>query len=230
MCGRYTLRTAPEDLVNLFQFAESDFELAPRYNIAPTQDVAAVRWNADQNQRELGFLYWGLIPFWAKDAKIGGRMINARSETIAEKPSFRHAFVKKRCLILADGFYEWQKLAGGTKQPFYIHRQDDQPFALAGLWESWKNEGRVIESCTIITTTANETMQPLHDRMPVILSANDYDRWLDPLFQEKAALQELLKPCAADLLEAYPLSTRVNNARNQEAQCIERMESRMDQM
>jgi putative SOS response-associated peptidase YedK len=198
-------------------------ELPFRYNIAPTQEVAAVRMEPDSGQRELGLLHWGLIPSWAKDKKIASKLINARAETVAEKPSFRSAFTKRRCLILADGFYEWQKLEGGKKQPHYIHRQDDMPFAFAGLWESWNGEGEAVESCTIITTSANEVMQPLHDRMPVILSGKDYDLWLDPAFKDKAALQELLKPCPVDWLEAYPVSTRVNSPKHDEAACLERV-------
>ena len=221
MCGRFTLRSNPHRIAEVFQL-EQQLELFPRYNIAPTQDIAAVRFDADQNRRQLSFLYWGLIPSWAKDAKIAGRMINARAETLAEKPSFRHAFAKKRCLIPADGFYEWKKLGDGTKQPYYIHRQDDEPFAFAGLWESWKTEGRTIESCTIITTSANELMEPLHDRMPVILPAEVYAVWLDPEIQDKAALAELLKPFDSDLLEAYPVSTLVNNSRNENPKCLER--------
>ncbi len=219
MCGRFTLRTNLHDIATAFDLPEVP-ELPFRYNIAPTQDVAAVRFDSERNQRELSLLHWGLIPPWAKEEKMASKLINARAETVAEKPSFRSAFTKRRCLILADGFYEWQKLPGGTKQPHYIHRKDDGPFALAGLWESWNHEGEIIESCTIITTSANEVMQPLHDRMPVILAKVDYEDWLDPTFKDKAALQELLKPCPADWLETYPVSTRVNNAKHDEAECL----------
>lgn len=223
MCGRFTLRSNPHRIAEVFEL-EHQLELFPRYNIAPTQDIAAVRFDADHDRRKLSVLYWGLIPSWAKDAKIASRMINARAETLAEKPSFRHAFAKKRCLIPADGFYEWKKLGDGAKQPYYIHRQDDKPFAFAGLWASWKTEGRTIESCTIITTSANELMQPLHERMPVILPAEVYGVWLDPEIQDKTALAELLKPFDSDLLEAYPVSTLVNNSRNENPKCLERSE------
>lgn len=219
MCGRFTLRTNMHDVAQAFDLPDVP-ELPFRYNIAPTQEVAAIRLEPEQNQRELSLLYWGLIPSWAKDAKMASKLINARAETVAEKPSFRSAFTKRRCLIVADGFYEWQKLADGKKQPFYIHCQDDKPFAFAGLWESWNGEGETIESCTIITASANEVMQPLHDRMPVILSASDYDQWLDPTFKDKSALKELLEPCPADWLEAYPVSTRVNNPKHDEAECL----------
>lgn len=222
MCGRFTLRTNIHEIAHLFELPDVP-TLPFRYNIAPTQDVAAVRRSPTQNDRELRLLHWGLIPSWSKDAKIASRLINARAETVAEKPSFRSAFTKNRCLILADGFYEWQKLADGKKQPFYIHRQDDGPFAFAGLWEAWDHDGQAIESCTIITTTANEVMQPLHDRMPVILAKPAYDQWLDPQFKDKPALKELLKPCPADWLEAYPVSTRVNNPKHEEAACLERI-------
>ncbi len=215
MCGRYTLRTEPSQIAKLFDLDEDDEypDLAPRYNIAPTQDVAAVRLNSEKDRRELVLLRWGLIPFWAKEAKIGNRMINARAETVAEKPSFRSAFAKRRCLVVADGFYEWQK-TGGKKQPYFIHRQDDEPFAFAGLWESWKHGEEEIQSCTIITTTANAVMEPLHDRMPVILAAEGFPVWLDPEFKDRESLKGLLRPCDPDLLEAYPVGTQVNNPRN----------------
>ena len=219
MCGRFTLRANASQIAKSFQ-VETGVDLPPRYNIAPTQDVAAVRLSKDGDQRELAMLRWGLIPSWAKDAKIGSRMINARAETVAEKPSFRSAFKKRRCLILTDGFYEWQKI-DGNKQPFFIHRKDDEPFAFAGLWETWKHEGEEIQSCTIITTTANSLMEPLHDRMPVILSEAEYPVWLDSEFQDKNAIEAMVRPCDSELLEAYSVSKVVNNFRNDEAACIE---------
>ncbi|MCA9067573.1 MAG: SOS response-associated peptidase, partial [Planctomycetaceae bacterium] len=194
----------------------------PRYNIAPTQDIAVVRLDQGHKHRELSLLRWGLIPSWAKDPKIGNRMINARAETLAEKPSFRVAFRKRRCLVLADGFFEWQKVEG-AKRPHFIHRQDDAPFAFAGLWDHWQQDGKEIQSCTIITTTANSLMEPLHNRMPVILSEETFPIWLDPEFQNRNALQDLLRPCNADLLEAYPVSTQVNNARNDVPECVNRV-------
>ncbi len=206
-----------------FDVVVGGVDLPQRFNIAPTQDVAAVRHSNEADQRELVMLRWGLIPSWAKDTKIGNQTINARAETVAEKPSFRSAFTKRRCLILTDGFYEWQKLAGGKKQPYFIHRRDDEPFAFAGLWESWKGEGEVVQSCTIITTTPNELMKPLHDRMPVILTADDFPTWLDTEFKDKAALKELLRPCDPNLLEAFPVSVLVNNPRNESPKCLERI-------
>lgn len=223
MCGRFTLRSNLTQIAKTFDVAVSGVDLPQRFNIAPTQDVAAVRLGGETDERELVMLHWGLIPAWAKDTKIGNQMINARAENVAEKPSFRSAFTKRRCLILADGFYEWQKVAGGKKQPYFIHRRDDEPFAFAGLWESWKGEGNEIQSCTIITTTANELMEPLHDRMPVILSADDFPTWLDPEFKDKIALKDLLRPCDPDLLEAYPVSVLVNNPGNVSPKCLERI-------
>ncbi len=202
---------------------ESVPDLPPRYNIAAPQDVAAVRLDQESDRRELVLLHSGLIPSWAKDAKIGNRLINARAETVAEMPSFRSAFAKRRCLIVADGFYEWQKI-DGKKQPYYIHRPDDEPFPFAGLWEYWNGGGEEIQSCTIITTVANDLMEPIHDRMPVILAERDWPVWLDAEFKDKESLKGLLQPCDPDLLMAYPISTLVNNPRNDVPRCIERIE------
>jgi putative SOS response-associated peptidase YedK len=200
----------------------------PRYNIAPTQDIVVVRVMDAGGEREAAMLRWGLIPSWAKEPQSGPPLINARSETLAEKPTFRTAFRRRRCLIPADGFYEWQKPAGsaarGKKQPFYIHRRDDQPFAFAGLWESWTaqdSEPLTIESCTIVTTAANKTLAPLHDRMPVILAAGDYALWLDPAIEEPAAVAHLLMPCGDDELAAEPVSTHVNRVANDDPRCVE---------
>lgn len=218
MCGRFTLRTPPKDLVEVFQLLHT-LEMTPRYNIAPTQPVAVVRQGA--SCREMSFLRWGLVPSWAKDIKIGASLINARADTIATKPSFRTAFKRRRCLIPADGFYEWKKGEGKTKQPFYIRLKKDYPFAFAGLWEHWEGpDNSTIDSCTIMTTDANETLRPLHDRMPVILHEEDYDRWLDPK-TDPTQLGELLKPYPPEEMTAFPISTFVNNARNESAQCIE---------
>ncbi len=193
-------------------------DLVPRYNIAPTQDVAAV-WHLEQaNSPELVMLKWGLIPSWAKDPAIGSRMINARSETIAQKPSFRTAFVRRRCLVLADGYYEWKKEAGG-KQPYLVHMQDDQPFDFAGLWEYW--EGGPTYSCTVITTEANDATSNLHHRMPVILDPTNVPTWLDPSNEDKSALQELLKPYGGDNLVIDKVSKHVNNARHEDPKCVE---------
>jgi len=195
--------------------------LAPRYNIAPTQPVAAVRINRDTKERELTHLHWGLIPSWAKDPGIGSRMINARSETAAEKPSFRGAFKYRRCLVPADGFYEWQKL-NGRKQPVRIHMKDGQPFAIAGLWEHWMDPGgSEIESVTLLTTTPNELLEPVHNRMPVILAPEDYELWLDLGAQHPGEVQHLLGPYPAEGMDFYPVSTHVNNPHNEDPQCIE---------
>jgi putative SOS response-associated peptidase YedK len=178
MCGRYTLRVSPAELAEIFETLRT-IEWSPRYNIAPTQTVVAVR--QGEQGRELARVRWGLIPSWAKDAKIGNNLINARADGVATKPSFRHAFKKKRCLIPVDGFYEWQVVPGQkTKQPFHIGLQDAPVFAFAGLWESWTDpEGKPVESSSIITTDANEAMAAVHNRMPVILDPKDYDEWLD---------------------------------------------------
>jgi putative SOS response-associated peptidase YedK len=194
----------------------------PRYNIAPTQNVLCVRQNKDGNN-ECVDLRWGLVPSWAKDLKMGARMINARCETVAEKPSFRTAFKKRRCLVMADGFYEWKKQADG-KQPYYITRKDDQPFGMAGLWEAWRDKAADdapwIETCTIITTSANTLMQTLHDRMPVIFEPDQFDMWLDKDFSERQPLEQMLIPFANDELQAVPVSRIVNNAGNESPECI----------
>ena len=220
MCGRFTLTNPDQDLALQFDLPEIP-DLQPRYNIAPTQPVAAVRVAPESAVRELALLHWGLIPFWAKDPKIGSRMINARSETAAEKPSFRAAFRRRRCLVAADGFYEWQKLNDG-KQPFYIRLHDGKPFAFAGLWEHWEGpDGAVIESCTLLTTEPNDVIRPLHNRMPVILQPRDYDLWLDPEVQQTEQLQPLLGPYLPGDMEAYPISRWVNSPRNDDPRCIE---------
>ena len=219
MCGRYTLSAPAGDLAQLFGVSEEDLPLQPRYNVAPTQEVAAVL--ADGGGRRLEMLRWGLIPSWAKDPGIGARMINARAETVPEKPSFRKAFKERRCLIPADGFYEWQKTNGG-KQPFYIRMQDGSPFAFAGLWETWNGDEGELRTCTIITTAPNELTGEIHNRMPVILDPEDHDLWLDPDFDQKDPLAELLRPYPADLMEAYPVSRLVNSPRNDDERCIER--------
>jgi putative SOS response-associated peptidase YedK len=217
MCGRFTLRTPPGRLVEEFGLA-SEPDFAPRYNIAPTQPVAAVRLKG--GQRELAMLNWGLVPFWAKDARIGNRNINARSETAAQKPMFREAFRSRRCLIPADGFYEWRKIGPKRKQPYFIHAANGRPFAFAGLWERWNAGGEPLESCTILTTDANGLLAPLHDRMPVILPPDKYEVWLDPDVQQKA-LQPLLTPLPVDALTLHAVSTEVNRPANDSPRCIE---------
>jgi putative SOS response-associated peptidase YedK len=217
MCGRYTLRTPVDSLVERFEIDEYPSSITLSYNIAPTQEVAAVV--EEDEKRKLEMFHWGLIPSWAKDSTIGNKMINARAETVSEKPSFRSAFKKRRCLILADGFYEWQKTDDG-KQPYYIKMQDESPFAFAGLWENWQN-GEEIRSATIITTDANDLMDEIHHRMPVILHPEDYAMWLDPDFDEKEPLTTLLKPYPADVMEAYAVSRRVNKPSNNEPSVLE---------
>jgi putative SOS response-associated peptidase YedK len=217
MCGRYTLKTPAGVLTERFDIEESSTSITPSYNLAPTQQVATVL--TENGKRKLEMLHWGLIPSWAKDPEVGNRMINARAETVAEKPSYRKAFQERRCLILADGFYEWQKTDNG-KQPFYIRMEDESPFAFAGLWESWRNGGE-IRSCTIITTTPNELAASIHNRMPVILHPEDYDMWLDPDFEEREPLTSLLKPFPAEAMEAYPVSRRINKPANNDAGVVE---------
>ena len=219
MCGRFTLRSSGKVVAEAFDLPEVP-ELQPRFNIAPAQPVAVVRQKPDRMERELAFLRWGLIPAWADDPSIGDRMANARSETAATKPSFRSAFRSRRCLVVADGFYEWQK-TNGKKQPYYIRLQNDRPFGLAGLWERWEKGGEPVESCTILTTDANELMQPIHERMPVILSPDQYDLWLDPRCQDTEKMANLLRPYSSKDLLAYPVSTLVNNWRHDEAKCVE---------
>jgi putative SOS response-associated peptidase YedK len=222
MCARFTLRTAGKVLAEVFQLPEVP-ELPFRHNIAPTQPVAAIRSAARPGQRELVRLRWGLIPSWAEDKKIGARLINARAETAAEKPAFRSAFRHRRCLLPADGFYEWQR-RDGKKQPFYLRLREDRPFAFAGLWETWTSpEGEVIESATVLTTEANDTVRPVHDRMPVILAPADYERWLDPAVQKPDVLQPLLRPYPAVELVAYPVSTWVNDPKHDDPRCEERL-------
>jgi putative SOS response-associated peptidase YedK len=197
-------------------------EIPPRYNIAPTQEVTAVR--AAGAGRELVNLRWGLIPSWAKDKSIGYKLINARADTVAGKPSFRSAFKNRRCLIPADGFFEWKKL-GAKKQPSFVTLRDGGPFAFAGLWERWHGSDGDIQSCSSVTTDANELMRPLHDRMPVILDPSDYAAWLDQAPRPKVELLPLLKPFPSDALQAVPVSTMVNSPRNQGPRCIEPLES-----
>jgi putative SOS response-associated peptidase YedK len=219
MCGRFTLRTSGVVLAEFFGLAEVP-PLQPRYNIAPTQPVPVVRMAPEQEGRELVLLRWGLIPSWADDPSIGNRLINARADTVAAKPAFRSAFRRHRCLVVADGFYEWQKL-DGKKQPYFIRLRDDRPFAFAGLWEHWDRGGGPVESCTILTTEANERVGAIHDRMPVILDPRDHDLWLDPDMQDPKQLQPLLGPYPGEAMTAYPVGTLVNNPRNDDPKCVE---------
>jgi len=225
MCGRFTLRTPMKAVADVFDLAPVSSDWAKltqlRFNIAPSQEVAAVRWDGDRNCRDLAWLFWGLIPHWADDPAIGNRMINARAETVATKPAFRDAFRHRRCLVLADGFFEWQR-RHGAKQPHYIRLKDNQPFAFAGLWERWQKADVAIESCTIITIEANALLRPLHDRMPAIVDPQQFDLWLDPAVQEPKILTGLLGPWPAEKMVAYPVSTVVNSPRHDSPECIER--------
>ncbi|MDV2994370.1 MAG: SOS response-associated protein YedK [Chroococcidiopsis sp. SAG 2025] len=219
MCGRFTLSQPAEAIASTFQLSLIP-ELAPRYNIAPTQPVPTILSEGDR--RRFQMLRWGLIPSWAKDASMGAKLINARAETVAEKPAFRSAFRRRRCLVVADGFYEWQ-LQKSKKQPFYFRLQDGQPFAFAGLWETWQApDGEKVDSCTLLTTTANSVLRSVHDRMPVILKPEDYNQWLDPQTQEPEQLKSLLQPYSSEAMVAYPVSTKVNNPTNESPECIER--------
>lgn len=227
MCGRFALYVTLEELVDYFGLPGPPTQLAPRYNIAPTQPVGLVRVNAQSQEREWALTLWGLIPSWSKEPTIGARMINARAETVDEKPAFRAAFKRRRCIIPASGFYEWKKINGG-KQPYFITAVDGKPLGLAGLWESWNGpNGEVLESCAILTTDANETVAALHDRMPVILAPEDYDEWLgagkDSTPAELSQLKHLLRPFPADRMTLYPVSAYVNSPRNEGEACIERV-------
>lgn len=212
MCGRYSLFTDYAVLIERFDIEEttvSQEAYQANYNVAPSQQVLAIVNDGEKNR--LGQLKWGLIPPWAKDAKIGYKMINARSETVEEKPSFRNAFKKKRCLVIADSFYEWQKKEG-QKIPMRIKLKTGEPFAFAGLWESWKSpDGETITSCTILTTGPNVLMASIHDRMPVILTKQDEQIWLDPRIDDMKTVKALLKPYKALDMEAYPVSEQVNS-------------------
>lgn len=221
MCGRFTVRSNPNVIAKEFGLS-GVLDLIPHFNIAPTQMVAAVR--SLDGSRELALLRWGLVPPWASELSIGSRMINARSETVATKPSFKKAFQSRRCLVVADGFYEWQK-TDDKKQPFFIRLKSDQPFGFAGLWERNDRTGQPVETCTIITTTANEMMVPLHERMPVIIPPEQYDLWLDPEVKDVQQLERLLQPFPSDEMTAYPVSTLVNSPKNDLAACVEPLEA-----
>ena len=219
MCGRMTI-TDPERVVEKFKPDSSKATLdRPRYNIAPAQRVPAMIMM--KSKRVLGDLKWGLVPSWAKDSAIGNSMINARAETVAEKPAFRAAFKKRRCVIACDGFYEWQKSAQG-KQPYYVRVDGGAPFGFAGLYEVWKSaDNEKLSTCTIITTTPNEIMSPIHHRMPVILNPDDWSSWLDPANDDSASLQKLLRPFNASRMDAYPISTHVNSPAHDDERCVQ---------
>ena len=219
MCGRFTLTVDPGQLQDTFPWLNVPGDIPPRFNIAPSQPVAVV---ANDGQNHLDFFVWGLIPSWAKDPQIGNRLINARAETLAEKPAFRAAFRRRRCLVLADGFYEWRQDPGQkSKTPLFIQLKSRQPFAFAGLWEIWHAaDGSEIRSCTIITTQPNEMMAPIHNRMPVILSPEAYPLWLSAEEKDSNQLTQLLVPYPADQMTAYPVSKMVNSPHNDSPEII----------
>jgi putative SOS response-associated peptidase YedK len=224
MCGRYRLSRRKQAIEEYFGSVSGDEDWTPRYNIAPTQPAPVIRQNPKEPIREFSFMRWGLIPHWAKDPSIAAKMINARSETAASTPAFRDPLKFRRCLIPTDGFYEWKRTLTG-KQPFCFEVNESELFAFAGIWDGWKNaEGQWIKTCSILTTTPNAVTATVHERMPVILDRGSYDLWLDPGMQNVAAISELLKPCDATLMSLYPVSTRINNVRNDDAECSRRAE------
>jgi putative SOS response-associated peptidase YedK len=228
MCGRFSLTQTGESLAAAFHLRAVP-PVAPRYNIAPTQPVAVVLATPEDPEPHFHLLRWGLIPSWAKDPTIGNRLINARAETVAEKPSFRAAFKRRRCLVLADGFYEWHRQADRqVKQPYYIFLKDHQPFAFAGLWEHWTDpaSGGEIQTCVILTTTPNQLMETIHDRMPVILPQADYAPWLDPNDYQPRQLQAMLRPYGTAAMDYYPVSTVVNKPQNDGPACIEPLQKK----
>jgi len=219
MCGRFAFYSPHEAVTRLFGVADAP-PIEPRYNIAPTQFIATVRETG--GPREVAMLSWGLVPSWAKDKSIGARMINARAETLAEKPSFRNAYRRRRCLVLADGYYEWQR-SGAVKQPCFISFEGGEPFGMGGLWERWRDpsSGELLESCCIVTTTPSPPVLHVHDRMPVIVPPSAYSEWLDPKNEATERLGRLLAPCVLPGLQARPVGRRVNDARNQGPDLIE---------
>jgi putative SOS response-associated peptidase YedK len=237
MCGRYVAASSPALLADRFAVDEVDPTVgeapAPDYNVSPRSDVLVVRQRDDR--RVLSRVRWGLVPPWAESAKVGDRMINARAETVATKPAYRRAFAKKRCIVPADGFYEWKRDETPTdgrprKRPYFVHRRDGEPLALAGLWEVWKvpedsepdlgGDDGWLRSCVIVTTTANDALAHIHDRMPVVLPEAAWERWLDPDMHDADALEQLLAPAPSEWFEVYEVSTRVNSVRNNDAELV----------
>jgi len=217
MCGRYTLTKTGKTIQSHFAFMVDNITHKQRYNIAPTQTAPVVM--LGENKRECLLMRWGLVPSWAKDEKFGSRMINARSETIREKPSFKDSFKTKRCLVPADGFIEWENI-DGEKQPHYITLQNNGMFAFAGIWSEWKKGGGLLSTFSIITTHCNSLVQPIHPRMPVILSPEDYDTWLDAS-SETNTLQSLLTPFPSDRMQRVAISREINSAKNDRADCLQ---------
>ncbi len=223
MCGRYRL-SRRKQLVEEYFDASGDDDWIPRYNIAPTQPVPVIRQHPKEPRRVLSLMRWGLVPSWSKDMSGSAGMINARSETAATKPAFRDPMKFRRCLVPADGFYEWKKF-GQSKQPYCFEVRDGELFAFAGLWDGWKDpSGQWIRSCSILTTTPNSVTSQVHDRMPVILSKDDYELWLDPGMTNVDAVSELLRPFDARLMRAYPVSSRINHVQNDDQECSVRVE------
>jgi putative SOS response-associated peptidase YedK len=224
MCGRFTLSQTAERVAEVFQVSAVP-PLEPRYNISPTQAAPVVFRTTNSPERQFTYMHWGLIPSWADDPKMGARLINARAETVTEKPSFRAAFKRRRCLVVADGFYEWQTI-NRKKQPFYIQMGDRRPFGFAGLWEHWQSaDGSEIESCTILTTEPNDMLRPIHNRMPVILNPTEYDLWLDLDCSNTKQLQPLLCPFPSEAMTCYPVSPVVNSPKNDSPECIQPVDS-----
>ena len=222
MCGRYRLTAKERWLSSYFNLDPEDVKWAARWNVAPTQEIATIHQDRKEPRRRFSLMRWGLIPYWAKDASIGARAINAVSETAAEKPAFRDPMRHRRCLIPADGFYEWKQIGPKQKQPYNIGLADEGLFAFAGLWDRWKDPtGKTIESCAILTTDANSLLRDIHDRMPVILKAEDYDLWLDPGITDPERVQSLLQPFDPRLMRAYPVSPAVNRVENDGPECAQ---------
>ena len=224
MCGRYRLSRRKQIIEEHFDSAPWDEDWSPRFNIAPTQPIPIIRQHPKEPVREMSLMRWGLIPSWAKDPSGAARMINARSETASSKPAFRDSLKSRRCLIPADGFYEWAR-TGKSKQPYCFEVNEGELFAFAGLWDRWKDpSGNWIKTCSILTTTPNAVTSPVHDRMPVILDPDSYDLWLDPGMQNVAAVSELLKSYDARLMRCYPVSTRINHVANDDVECSQPVE------
>jgi putative SOS response-associated peptidase YedK len=224
MCGRYRLSRRKQLVEAYFASVSEECEWSPRYNVAPTQPVLTIRQDSRAPVRRLSIMRWGLIPSWSKDPSIGYKTINARSETVATTASFREPFKSQRCLVPADGFYEWKR-EGKTKQPYCFEMSEGELFAFAGLWDRWRDpRGDVIESYSIITTAPNFLLADIHDRMPAILRPDEYDLWLDPAFRDTASVLEMLRPFDAGLMRRYPVSTRVNQVQNDDAECAKPLE------
>jgi putative SOS response-associated peptidase YedK len=218
VCNRYRLTHSKEYLAERFEAADDAIEERPRYNIAPTQPVLTVRKENDKKSRHFTTMRWGLIPSWAKDMSIGTKTLNARSETVTRTPAFRDSILTKRCLIPADGFYEWRKM-GSVKQPYCFEVGEGEVFAFAGLWAEWTSpDGEIIESCTVLTTTPNSLVADLHNRMPVIVPSEKYDLWLDPDVTDFKAIRDILKPYDANLMRLYPVNRKLNNSNNDDAE------------